>query len=163
MPFKEPNYKKLYDVWYCMKRRCFNKSNHNYKNYGGRGITVCQRWLDFHNFLEDMSAGYSKGLSLDRIDCNGNYEPNNCRWATTEIQSYNKRVGKGYFKHGKKFIAVIRINKKRILLGSHETELEAHRAYMEARTARNLKILLDTDSIITGKELNNLNTKVLGV
>lgn len=76
-----------------MKNRCYNKNNTAYENYGGRGIGVCQEWLDdFINFYQwTMANGYRDDLTLDRIDVNGNYEPSNCRWATQETQCNNKR------------------------------------------------------------------------
>ncbi len=83
-----------YVCWQDMKNRCYNPNVKAYKHYGGRGITVCDRWLDsengFINFLNDMGEK-PKGLSIDRIDVNGNYEPSNCRWATASQQSINKR------------------------------------------------------------------------
>lgn len=84
---------KLYRVWSSMKNRCNNKNNPEYKNYGGRGITVCELWQrDFESFEEwAINNGYADGLTLDRINVNGNYEPNNCRWATRKVQAINKR------------------------------------------------------------------------
>lgn len=80
-----------YRSWQAMKRRCLNPKVRGYKNYGGRGITICERWLEsFENFLADMGPR-PPGMSLDRIDPNGNYEPGNCRWATAKEQSLNKR------------------------------------------------------------------------
>lgn len=86
------SYTNLYRRWRDMKSRCFNPNNCNYKHYGGRGITVCDEWLDFNNFkVWALNHGYSKELSIDRIDNNGNYEPNNCRWVTHNIQCINMR------------------------------------------------------------------------
>ena len=79
-----------YLTWMAMKARCLNPKHHAYRYYGGRGITVCQRWLTFPNFLLDMGTR-PEGLTLDRIDVNGNYEPSNCRWATWEQQRANQR------------------------------------------------------------------------
>ena len=79
-----------------MKRRCLNTNAPNYKNYGGRGIRVCPRWLgSFDNFLADMGrAPEGKRISIDRIDNDGNYEPSNCIWATTTTQNRNKSTTK---------------------------------------------------------------------
>lgn len=79
-----------YSSWAGMKDRCTNQNHKSYNNYGGRGIKVCERWTDFRNFLEDMGER-PDGMSIDRIDVNGDYEPGNCRWATAKQQSLNKR------------------------------------------------------------------------
>ena len=79
-------------VWDDMKARCFNPNATGYGDYGGRGITVCERWANsFENFYEDMGMR-PPGHSLDRIDVNGHYEPSNCRWATSAQQRRNTRV-----------------------------------------------------------------------
>jgi len=83
-----------YLVWSDMKSRCYNENHHAYKNYGLRGIKVCDRWRNsFSNFLEDIGKRPSNQHSLDRFpDNDGNYEPENCRWATTEQQLRNQRT-----------------------------------------------------------------------
>jgi hypothetical protein len=80
-----------YFCWDHMKQRCYNSKHKSYKDYGDRGIIVCDRWLKFENFLADMGE-VPEGLSLDRYpDVNGNYEPHNCRWATDTEQNRNRR------------------------------------------------------------------------
>lgn len=80
-----------YSSWEHMIRRCRNQNDKRYADYGGRGITVCDRWLDFENFLTDMGERPSAAHSLDRIDSNGSYCSENCRWATNKQQQRNLR------------------------------------------------------------------------
>lgn len=87
---------RIYKIWDSMYQRCYNRNNQAYKNYGGRGITVCDEWLhNFQSFYDwAMSNGYADDLTIDRKDVNGNYEPSNCRWATDVEQHNNTRANR---------------------------------------------------------------------
>jgi hypothetical protein len=92
--------KREYTIWVGMMKRCFSPSEPVYPYYGGRGITVCDRWREFAAFLEDMGEAPSSNYSLDRIDTNGNYSPENCRWATPTEQARNTRRNRLLTYHG---------------------------------------------------------------
>lgn len=131
-----------YNVWANMQQRCKNKNVPHFKNYGGRGITVCERWNSFENFYADM--GKCNGLTIDRINNDGNYEPGNCRWIAAELQSKNRRnVGRAHCINGHAYseensgiswrgqrlckacsrASWLRWNTKRKLLKQHEKQL----------------------------------------
>ena len=84
---------RLYNIWVGMKHRCYNPNSTIYHNYGGRGVSVCPEWRNNFSSFRDwsMSNGYTKNKSIDRIDVNGDYCPENCRWASQSQQQRNKR------------------------------------------------------------------------
>ena len=127
----------LYNTWAQIKDRCFNTSSEDYVNYGGRGITMCDRWRSsFETFVEDM-GDRPMDTSIDRVDNQGSYEPSNCRWATREEQSRNRRVYKtsktGYSGIRKTEAGTyqVRTRNDRLVLGCFETLEEAITAQKE--------------------------------
>lgn len=127
-----------YRSWTSMKARCFNSKYKDYEKYGGNGITVCERWLDFKNFLEDMGER-PIGTTIDRIDNTKGYEPENCRWADDYTQSHNRKYknkssiypGVSFHKKYKKWQASIMIKGKRLWLGFFDDEKSASLKYNE--------------------------------
>ena len=108
---------RLYNIWIDMKRRCNSKNRKSYKDYGGRGIVVCNEWLqDFMNFYNwAIANGYKENLTIDRIDVNGNYEPNNCRWIEKGEQNRNQRTNLKFTYKGethclKEWAEILKIN-----------------------------------------------------
>jgi hypothetical protein len=153
-----------------MKDRVFNTKNKRYSDYGGRGITICEEWLDVQNFYNwAITNGYEedKGLSIDRIDNDGNYCPENCRWTTGTIQARNQRIAKnntsGFkgvycYKAGDKYQARIVVNKKSIYLGSFLTPLEGAIVYNNYIIENNLEGFI-LNEITTDKTLKDKREK----
>ena len=139
----------LFNIWRGMISRCLSPNNKAFKNYGGRGITVCERWQNPINFVEDMFPSFEKGLTLDRIDVHGNYEPENCRWVTRNIQSQNTRKlkstntsgyrGVSYYKKYGKWSVRISVNNKIKYLGYFINPEEGARAYDQYIIDNNLE------------------------
>ena len=143
-------YTRLYTIWTNMRARVFNNKHKKYSDYGGRGITICDDWKDDVKSFYDwaMSNGYSDKLSIDRIDNDGNYCPENCRWTTRVIQNRNQRIrrdntsgykGVNLHKRDKIFMARILVNNKRIDLGRFKTAEEGAVAYNNFIIENNLE------------------------
>lgn len=133
---------KEYSSYWNMKQRCLNPNNKQYDDYGGRGIKICDRWLGaygFNNFYEDMGDKPSPDLSLERIDNNQGYNPDNCKWATRTEQNRNQRLRKknysgyrGVYKNSNLWTTEVRINGVRKNLGYFKSLPEAVEARKEA-------------------------------
>jgi len=140
---------RLYRVYTAMVQRCTNPNNRSYPRYGGRGVTICSQWaVDIESFLAwAVSSGYSDELELDRENVNKGYSPENCRWATPTTQSRNRRTQKHssiytgvHFRSAKnKWVSAITVNKKRITIGSFDTEEAAWKARCSYIDANNLQ------------------------
>lgn len=144
---------KIYITWTMMKQRCFNKNHMAYHRYGGRGITVCDRWMKFKNFYKDMNDEMEKHIkehgkiqtTLDRIDNNGNYEPKNCKLATRREQGRNMRVNKfveidgvtkiyrDWIREGKGYLA------NRVCNGWSSDELKTEKGVARVNSLKKLK------------------------
>ena len=133
-------YSPVWQSWRSMRKRCLARNSIGYDRYGGAGITICERWQSFENFYADMGER-PIGMTLDRIDNNGNYEPANCRWATRQEQQRNRRktrrkcqsIYKGVNSTpAGKWKSTIAISHKSEHLGTYESEIEAARAYDKA-------------------------------
>lgn len=124
----------LYNAWSNIRQRCFNKNKNDYKHYGGRGVTVCDEWNNsFESFYNwSINNGWDKGLEIDRINNDGNYEPSNCQWITQQKnKSYGKRRNSsknktgsvGVYKHNgyDKYVSNVSVNGNRYYLGVFNT------------------------------------------
>ena len=141
---------RLYNIWNNMKMRVNNPQHTHYQSYGGRGITICDEWkndfMSFHDWA--MSNGYSDELSIDRIDNDGNYEPNNCRWTNQVIQSRNQRIrrnntsgyrGVSFKKDKSKYKAYLTVEGKQIHIGYYTNIIEGAIAYNNYIIENNLE------------------------
>ena len=125
--------------WVHMRQRCNNPNTVGWENYGGRGITICERWSDFSLFLEDMGVAPSTNHTLDRIDVNEHYTPENCRWADKSVQARNTRGKKSRQSKYKgltkaksgKWVARINVDGKSRYLGVFSSEEDAAQAYQD--------------------------------
>lgn len=139
---------KMHSVFKGMKLRVYSCNHRTYKYYGGRGIKICDEWLqDEKAFIKwGIENGYEKGLQIDRIDVNGDYKPSNCRWVTSSHNQINKRplnnktgfTGVTFNYTSQRFTTRIRVEGKRIHLGSYETAVKAAKAYDEYIIKNNL-------------------------
>lgn len=130
---------RLYKTWLGMMHRCNNPKAKGYENYGGRGITVCERWLKVESFIEDMFPTFQEGLTLDRKENDKNYSKDNCRWSKRTTQTRNTRKiwrhntsgfrGVYFDKSRNKWASQIFINNNKIHIGRYATAIESAMAY----------------------------------
>lgn len=141
----------LYSRWKSMRSRCNNPNNQDYKDYGGRGIKVCDRWNDFTLFLEDMYPSFIEGLELDRENVNLGYSPDNCRWVTRQVQTQNTRLLKSNNKTGYRGVSIkdntyqvcCRFNSKQVYLGCFSNPIEGAKVYDKFVIDNNLQMPLN--------------------
>ena len=148
---------RLYQIWKSMIDKTQNENSKDFKYYGERGISVCERWRSVEFFIEDMYQSFEEGLQLDRIENDGNYEKSNCRWTTNKIQQRNKtnkqRNNTSGFKGVswnigcKKWMSKIKVDKKAICLGYFETPEEGAKAYDDYVILNNLEHTLNKSKI----------------
>lgn len=158
------SYSRLYGIWAMMLQRCNNPNHTSYHNYGGRGIEVCEEWGEYLPFRDwALKNGYSDELTIDRIEVNGNYESNNCRWVSHTIQNRNQRLstkntsgirGVTFCKKSKKWIARIKVNKKSIGLGYYTLKKDAALARKQGEKVYWGEEYQDFDGILADLELN---------
>lgn len=149
---------RFYSIWHNMLDRCYNKNSKQFNDYGGRGIIVCEDWLDIKNFVDwvENKSNWEEGLTLDRIDNDKGYSPDNCTFSTKTIQSINQRkrstntsgyVGVSWEAKVSKWRASISFKNEKINLGSHKTIEEAVQARDKYILENNLPHKLSTDYV----------------
>ena len=149
---------RFYSIWYAIKRRCYNSEYKAFADYGGRGIKVCEEWMDVVKFIEwcEATCPNEKGISLDRINNDLGYSPENCRWTDVSTQNINQRmrrtntsgyVGINWVESKLKWVSRINVEKKRIWLGEYKTIEEAVQARDNYIIENNLPHKLSTDYV----------------
>ena len=147
-------YNRFYGTWAGMMNRCYNKKSKNYYNYGKRGIIVCDAWKEIKKFVKWAEETHIEGMTLDRIDNNKGYSPENCRWADATTQVINRRKQKSntsgytgiYWNKGRNtWRAFIHINYKEVHLGYFKDKVNAVKARDDYITEHNLPHKLSTD------------------